>query len=75
MDLGLGGPILASWRHSMMELRIMKWRELPKRHPPRDQGQSTGPFYVKIKIPQIASRYSLGFHRRFSPKLSIGSNF
>ena len=39
----------------------MKWRALPKRHPPRDQGQSTGPFYVKIKIPHIPSHYSLAF--------------
>ena len=46
----------------------MKWRALPKRHPPRDQGQSTGPFYVKIKILQIASHYSLGFSK-FSPAI------
>ena len=46
----------------------MKWRELPKRHPPRDQGQPTGPFYVKIKIPQIPSHYSLGF-LKFSPAI------
>ena len=52
----------------MMEFRIMKWRALPKRHPPRDQGQSTGPFYVKIKILQIASHYSLGFSK-FSPAI------
>ena len=54
--------------HSMMEFRIMKWRALPKRHPPRDQGQSTGPFYVKIKILQIASHYSLCFSK-FSPAI------
>ena len=51
-----------------MEFRIMKWRALPKRHPPRDQGQSTGPFYVKIKIPQIPSHYSLAF-LKFSPAI------
>ena len=39
----------------------MKWPALPKRHPPRDQGQSAGPFYVKIKIPHLPSHYSLGF--------------
>ena len=55
-------------KHSMMEFRIMKWRALPKRHPPRDQGQSTGPFYVKIKILQIASHYSLCFSK-FSPAI------
>ena len=53
--------------------RIMKWRALPKWHPPRDQGQSTGPFYVKIKIPQIASRYSLGFFKVFTRDFLLNS--